>query len=102
MQMILKRIVLSMLVVVFCVMSVSVPEARAADTPDVWAVESVNRAVSLGIVPQSLQGKYAQPITRAEFCAILVAAYEKLSGKEIEFSWRKPTKFKEFILKQLL
>ena len=53
------------------------------DIPSSWASTRVERAISAGIVPGSLQGKYAQPITRGEFCALGVALYEKVTGTEI-------------------
>lgn len=53
------------------------------DRPSLWAAEQVQTAAALGLVPQALQSGYAQPATRAEFCALGVALYEKYSGKEI-------------------
>ena len=53
------------------------------EQPSSWAVEQVNAAIAAGLVPQSLQSKYTQTITRAEFCALAVALYEKYTGKEI-------------------
>jgi len=53
------------------------------DKPSQSAEDSVTNAVSAGLVPQFLQMKYAQPITRAEFCALSVAFYETVTGGEI-------------------
>lgn len=50
------------------------------ELPSSWAVEPVNRGISLGIVPASLQEKYGQATTRAEFCALAVGLYEAVSG----------------------
>jgi hypothetical protein len=55
----------------------------APDTPSSWAVEQVNAAIAANLVPQSLQSKYTLATTRAEFCALAVALYEKVDGKEI-------------------
>jgi hypothetical protein len=55
----------------------------APDAPSSWAIEQVNAAIAANLVPQSLQSKYTQATTRAEFCALAVALYEKASGKEI-------------------
>lgn len=52
----------------------------AADSPSSWAVDGVNKAKEAGILPVSLQSKYTQPITRAEFCALAVALYESIRG----------------------
>ena len=51
--------------------------------PSSWAEYSVNRAITAGIVPQSLQTKYTADITRAEFCALAVAVYERHTGQTI-------------------
>jgi len=72
----------------------SAPEAEDAETvvsmqdivgaqPSEWARESVSRGVVLGLVPQALQSQYQQDATRAEFCALAVALYEKATGKNI-------------------
>ncbi len=52
-------------------------------TPSSWAAEQVNAAIEAGIVPVSLQNKYSTPITRAEFCALATAFYEKTTGSVI-------------------
>lgn len=41
-----------------------------------WAVEPVRQAIELGLVPESLQSDYNKPITRAEFCALALQAYQ--------------------------
>ena len=55
----------------------------AGETPSNWAKSSVSAAVSAGIVPAALQGKYTQAATRAEFCALAVGLYESVTGAEI-------------------
>ena len=59
--------------------------AAAADTdePSAWAAESVAAAIEAGIVPEALQSKYVQAVTRSEFCALAVAFYETVTGEEI-------------------
>jgi len=54
------------------------------DAPSGWALETVNRAIAKGFVPDSLQGRYSQAITRAEFCALAVRFYEAYTGQEID------------------
>ena len=51
--------------------------------PSTWALEEVNTAINAGLVPQSLQEGYGEQLTRAEFCALAVALYEKCVGEEI-------------------
>ena len=53
------------------------------ETPSPWAIDSVVEAVSAGIVPDVLQSKYTQNITRAEFCSLAVALYETTTGMTI-------------------
>jgi len=45
-----------------------------------WAQETVRSAISAGLVPQNLQEKYQQPITRAEFTALSLAYLESETG----------------------
>ena len=59
------------------------PAAAAEDAPAAWASEGVTRAIVLGMVPAHLQARYTQPATRAEFCALAVAVYEKIIEEEI-------------------
>ena len=66
------------------------PEKPGEEEPDVpeeqpssWAVEQVSAAVEAGLVPDSLQAKYTQTATRAEFCALAVELYETVTGEEI-------------------
>ena len=58
-------------------------EGEEKEQPSDWAVEQVNAAIKAGLVPESLQSKYTQTATRAEFCALAVELYEKVTGKEI-------------------
>ena len=58
-------------------------EPAPSDQPSEWAAEQVSAAVAAGIVPESLQGKYTQAATRAEFCALAAALYETVTGAEI-------------------
>ena len=72
--------VLSLMLVVLVFLSTL---AAVSDTPSSWAAEAITRADSLGLIPSSLNGNYTQNITRAEFCALAVPVYEKLTGTEI-------------------
>lgn len=55
--------------------------AATVEQPSNWAVSFVNEAKQAGIVPDELQSKYGQDITRAEFCALATAAYESVKGE---------------------
>lgn len=78
-----KRLTCAMLTVLLAFSGVFTGLAMAADAPSGWAAESVNAAISAGLVPDGLCGAYTQPITRAEFCALAVAMYESAAGEEI-------------------
>lgn len=51
--------------------------------PSAWAAGQIEDAVKLGLVPENLQYNYTTATTRAEFCALAVALYETVTGKEI-------------------
>jgi len=51
------------------------------DAPASWAADAVESAKALGILPRYLQIGYNLPMTRAEFCALAVAMFEKLNGE---------------------
>jgi thiol-disulfide isomerase/thioredoxin len=57
------------------------PAAAASGSPSLWAADQVNTAIAEGLVPQGLQTNYTQNITRAEFCALGAALYEKQMGQ---------------------
>ncbi len=61
--------------------------AEETEMPSAWAIQEVEAAVSAGFVPESLQGDYDLPITRAEFAELAVrfTMYE-LGYTETEFS----------------
>jgi len=54
------------------------------NTPSVWAWEAVERAETLGLVPDWLQYGYRSNLTRREFCVLIVKLLEKKSGKSID------------------
>ena len=53
------------------------------ERPTEWAETKIYRAILLDLVPNSLQSLYKQTITRAEFCALAVALYEKNKIEDI-------------------
>ena len=64
---------------IIAVYGVANPNPNASD----WAQEYVTTAVERGIVPTTLQERYTQGITRAEFSALAVALYETATGSVI-------------------
>jgi len=57
--------------------------AQASTQPSPWAVDYVEMAIELNIVSQNLQANYTQPTTRAEFAALAVTLYEKVTGSTV-------------------
>ena len=53
------------------------------EQPSAWAAPQVNAAISANLVPLSLQSKYTQAATRADFCALAVALYESATKTTI-------------------
>ena len=60
---------------------------------DDWALEEMNKAEKLNLIPELLEGKdFTSPATREEFAAIAVKLYEALTGKEAEIIYSNPFK----------
>ena len=59
------------------------PVTIAGELPSTWAIESVQRATELNLVPINLNNSFTQSTTRAEFAAFAVALYETVTGEEI-------------------
>lgn len=45
--------------------------AANADVPSGWAAADVQKAIALGLVPQAVQGNYADNISRRDFCLLI-------------------------------
>jgi hypothetical protein len=63
---------------------VDVP-APVVDEPSAWAVDSINAARSAGILPEHLDSKYLQNITRKEFCDLIATYFRAETGFSIEY-----------------
>ncbi len=61
----------SLLLALALALSLCAP-ALAADEPSDWAHAEVDGAIGHELVPVDLQGNYQAPITRAEFCRLVV------------------------------
>lgn len=55
-----------------------------AAAPSSWAVEDVDEARTLGILPASLDSSYQQGITRGEFCRLIGGYIHAKTGKTME------------------
>ena len=54
-----------------------------ADAPSDWAKAEVESAISQGLVPREMQNSYQTPITRQEFCRLVVTMVEVVEEKPI-------------------
>ena len=63
--------------------TIQTPTQPIAEVPSSWAAAYVTEATAAGLVPDTLQSKFTQATTRAEFCALAVALYETAMGQEI-------------------
>lgn len=81
----MKRIA-SLLLTLTLAFSLCVP-ALAADEPDDWAHAEVDGAIGNALVPEDLQGNYQAPITRAEFCRLVVQLMRRTYAEDfVEFT----------------
>lgn len=72
------------------VMSVPFTLSGAVQASD-WAVAEIAKADELGLIPDSLKtADLTKPITRAEFAAVSVKLYEKLSGNAAQLPATNP------------
>lgn len=58
---------------------VTVPEEATE-----WLAGSVEIALKHNLIPEALQSKYNQPLTRGEFSTLVARLYEKVKGEEIK------------------
>ena len=78
----MKRLYRSAAAVLLCMILTLPAFAAGAGALSPEAADEVARAVSLGLVPDGFAERYQEPVTRAEFCALTVAAYEGLIGEK--------------------
>ncbi|MDR1588857.1 MAG: S-layer homology domain-containing protein [Oscillospiraceae bacterium] len=63
--------------------SVAVP-GSALGVPSDWARADIESAIAAGLVPESLQGRYGENITRAEFAGLAVRLVETVLGRGMD------------------
>ena len=59
------------------------PTGQNLNTASSWAREGIADAIAARLVPESLQNRYTNNITRSEFAALCVALYESITGRVI-------------------
>jgi len=77
-----RKHALVILTFIFCVIILT--DTVYASQPSTWAAAEVNEAIALNIVPSALQDQYALPITRAEFCGLMVRLLTVKLAKDID------------------
>ena len=80
----MKRRILSLLLVAVMVLSLLPMGASAADTPTPWAAEEVSSAISAGLVPDYLQSAYQSYTTRSAVAEMFVRLIEQCEGEPID------------------
>ena len=76
----------SLFLALLLTLSLCVP-ALAADEPSNWARAEVDGAIGHELVPADLQSNYQAPITRAEFCRLVVQLMRKTFAEDfVEFA----------------
>ncbi len=53
------------------------------DIPGKWYIDEVTKAINNKLVPSALQNKYAENITRKDFCDLAISLIESKTGKNI-------------------
>lgn len=57
--------------------------ASGKDTPSDWAKNETWNAICAGVVPNDLQAAYQDPITREDFCRLMIRLVEQAENKPI-------------------
>lgn len=60
------------------------------DIPSEWAKEEIFKAKALYLIPENIQGKYGENITREEFSEAAVKLYEALKGEKYTLEAESP------------
>jgi S-layer homology domain. len=55
-------------------------------TASKWAIDELTQAYNYGLTYPDIMGKFQQPITREEFCVIVVKLYTKLTNRTVTAS----------------
>lgn len=66
------------------VSTISTIEVTVPEEATQWLAGSVEIALKHDLIPETLQSKYNQPLTRGEFSSLIARLYEKIKGEEIK------------------
>lgn len=86
----MKRLATIAMTCLLCT-SFAVPISAAVSTnASAWAVEKMQTAYDLGFLTDDMMQNATQDITRKDFCKIVVAFYEKVTGKDAQVPQTSP------------
>ncbi len=63
---------------------VTPPPTVGTNTPSSWAIDGIKQAEAFGIIPEWLLTNYTSPITRQEFCELMVTFITQKTGKSVD------------------
>lgn len=73
-----KRSMLAVLVLMLALSNLTVfADSAQADAPSAWAKGFIEEAIRQQLVPEELQSRWKQPITREEFCQLALRLLER-------------------------
>lgn len=79
----MKNITIVLMILVCLALFCSCVPSTEISEPWIWETSFIERSSELGLIPDSFYGRYTQPITRAEFCAIAVLTFECVMDRAI-------------------
>ena len=85
----MKKRILSLIMALVICFGIITPTYASPASASQWAREDIARAISLGLVPQSLQSNYTTATHRIDFAILAVALYEAVHGEitgRVQFS----------------
>lgn len=62
----------------------SILSSAVQDVPASWAMEEVEKAIGMQLVPKDMQGNYTRSITREEFCILAIKMIEVKANMNIQ------------------
>lgn len=77
----MKKVLNQAIALVLSVVALVPISAYADNIPSSWAMDEVNAAINVNLVPEAVKNNYQTNITREQFCEMVVRTYEKISGE---------------------
>ena len=97
----MKKSLKSFLVLFLAILFISPAQigvyAAANDTPSGWAKDSVNNAITLGLVPKYLQQNYKNGIARVDFSNLIYSVMKLADNDEFDTTFPRPAYWKDVL-----